>query len=67
VQAMLIRPPKFDAMKKISAAGAAARRPQTMWSNAWGYGGTRKCFRSGIRDADDQPPGLDGLRAEIHG
>jgi dipeptidyl aminopeptidase/acylaminoacyl peptidase len=37
VQAMLIRPPKFDAMKKYPLLVLLHGGPQTMWSNAWGY------------------------------
>ena len=37
VQAMLIRPPKFDASKKYPLLVLLHGGPQTMWSNAWGY------------------------------
>jgi dipeptidyl aminopeptidase/acylaminoacyl peptidase len=37
VQAMLIRPPKFDATKKYPLLILLHGGPQTMWSNAWGY------------------------------
>ena len=37
IQAMLIRPPKFDAMKKYPLLVVLHGGPQTMWSNAWGY------------------------------
>ncbi|PYT49172.1 MAG: hypothetical protein DMG43_16215 [Acidobacteria bacterium] len=37
VEAMLIRPPKFDAMKKYPLLVLLHGGPQTMWSNAWGY------------------------------
>ncbi len=37
VQAMLIRPPKFDAAKKYPMLVLLHGGPQTMWSNAWGY------------------------------
>jgi len=37
VQAMLIRPPKFDASKKYPLLILLHGGPQTMWSNAWGY------------------------------
>ena len=37
VQAMLIRPPKFDAMKKYPLLVLLHGGPQTMWSNSWGY------------------------------
>jgi dipeptidyl aminopeptidase/acylaminoacyl peptidase len=37
VQAMMIRPPKFDAAKKYPLLVLLHGGPQTMWSNAWGY------------------------------
>ena len=37
VQAMLIRPPKFDASKKYPLLVLLHGGPQTMWTNAWGY------------------------------
>ncbi len=37
VQAMLIRPPQFDAAKKYPLLVLLHGGPQTMWSNAWGY------------------------------
>ena len=37
VQAMLIRPPNFDAKKKYPLLVLLHGGPQTMWSNAWGY------------------------------
>jgi len=37
VQAMLIRPPKFDATKKYPLLVLLHGGPQTMWTNAWGY------------------------------
>ncbi|PYT63490.1 MAG: S9 family peptidase [Acidobacteria bacterium] len=37
VQAMLIRPPKFDATRKYPLLVLLHGGPQTMWSNAWGY------------------------------
>ncbi len=37
VQAMLIRPPDFDASKKYPLLVLLHGGPQTMWSNAWGY------------------------------
>jgi len=37
VQAMLIRPPKFDATKKYPLLVVLHGGPQTMFSNAWGY------------------------------
>jgi dipeptidyl aminopeptidase/acylaminoacyl peptidase len=37
VQAMLIRPPQFDATKKYPLLVLLHGGPQTMWSNAWGY------------------------------
>jgi dipeptidyl aminopeptidase/acylaminoacyl peptidase len=37
VQAMLVRPPKFDAKKKYPMVVILHGGPQTMWENAWGY------------------------------
>jgi dipeptidyl aminopeptidase/acylaminoacyl peptidase len=37
VQAMLIRPPRFDATTKYPLLVLLHGGPQTMWSNAWGY------------------------------
>jgi dipeptidyl aminopeptidase/acylaminoacyl peptidase len=37
VQAMLIRPPQFDAKKKYPLLVLLHGGPQTMWSNAWSY------------------------------
>jgi len=37
VQAMLVRPPNFDAAKKYPLLVLLHGGPQTMWSNAWGY------------------------------
>src|SRR5579864_5360536 len=37
VEAMLIRPPKFDAAKKYPLLVLLHGGPQTMWSNAWSY------------------------------
>ena len=37
VQAMLIRPPHFDATRKYPMLVLLHGGPQTMWSDAWGY------------------------------
>ncbi len=37
VQAMLIRPPQFDAKKKYPMLVLLHGGPQTMWGNSWGY------------------------------
>jgi dipeptidyl aminopeptidase/acylaminoacyl peptidase len=37
VQAMLLRPPKFDASKKYPLLVLLHGGPQTMWGNSWGY------------------------------
>ena len=37
IQAMMIRPPDFDASKKYPLLVLLHGGPQTMWSNAWGY------------------------------
>ncbi len=47
VQAMLIRPPKFDATKKYPLLVLLHGGPQTMWSNAWGYRWNAQVFSGG--------------------
>src|SRR5258708_28881423 len=47
VQAMLMRPPKFDAMKKYPLLVLLHGGPQTMWSNAWGYRWNAQVFSAG--------------------
>jgi dipeptidyl aminopeptidase/acylaminoacyl peptidase len=37
VQAMVLRPPKFDATKKYPLLVLLHGGPQTMWGNSWGY------------------------------
>ncbi len=37
VQAIMIRPPKFDATKKYPLLVLLHGGPQTMWTNSWGY------------------------------
>src|SRR6266404_3707085 len=37
VQAMMIRPPHFDAAKKYPLLVLLHGGPQTMWANSWGY------------------------------
>jgi len=37
VQAMLIRPPNFDAKRKYPVLVLLHGGPQTMWGNSWGY------------------------------
>ena len=37
VQAMVIRPPQFDAKKKYPLLVLLHGGPQTMWGNSWGY------------------------------
>jgi dipeptidyl aminopeptidase/acylaminoacyl peptidase len=37
VQAMLVRPPNFDASKKYPMLNLLHGGPQTMWSDDWGY------------------------------
>jgi dipeptidyl aminopeptidase/acylaminoacyl peptidase len=37
VQAMILRPPQFDAKKKYPLLVLLHGGPQTMWSNSWGY------------------------------
>ena len=45
-QAMLIRPPKFDAGKKYPLLVLLHGGPQTMWSNAWSYRWNAEVFSS---------------------
>ena len=47
VEAMLIRPPNFDAKKKYPLLVLLHGGPQTMWSNAWGYRWNAQVF-SGV-------------------
>ena len=44
IEAMLIRPPKFDANKKYPLLVLLHGGPQTMWSNAWGYRWNEEVF-----------------------
>jgi dipeptidyl aminopeptidase/acylaminoacyl peptidase len=37
IQAMLLRPPNFDAAKKYPLLVLLHGGPETMWTNAWGY------------------------------
>jgi dipeptidyl aminopeptidase/acylaminoacyl peptidase len=46
VQAMLIRPPDFDAAKKYPLLVLLHGGPETMWSNAWGYRWNAQVFSS---------------------
>jgi len=46
VQAMLIRPSKFDAAKKYPLLVLLHGGPQTMWSNAWSYRWNAEVFSS---------------------
>ena len=47
VQAMMIRPPHFDAAKKYPLLVLLHGGPQTMWSNAWGYRWNAQVFSAG--------------------
>jgi dipeptidyl aminopeptidase/acylaminoacyl peptidase len=47
VQAMMIRPPHFDAAKKCPLLVLLHGGPQTMWSNAWGYRWNAQVFSGG--------------------
>jgi dipeptidyl aminopeptidase/acylaminoacyl peptidase len=47
VQAMMIRPPHFDATKKYSLLVLLHGGPQTMWSNAWSYRWNAQVFSGG--------------------
>jgi len=44
IEAMLIRPPNFDANKKYPLLVLLHGGPQTMWSNAWGYRWNEEVF-----------------------
>jgi dipeptidyl aminopeptidase/acylaminoacyl peptidase len=44
VEAMLIRPPNFNANKKYPLLVLLHGGPQTMWSNAWGYRWNEEVF-----------------------
>ena len=44
VEAMLIRPPKFDPAKKYPLLVLLHGGPQTMWSNSWGYRWNEEVF-----------------------
>jgi len=44
VQAMLIKPPKFDASKKYPLLVLLHGGPQTMWGNSWGYRWNEQVF-----------------------
>ena len=44
VQAMLIRPPQFDATKKYPMLVLLHGGPQTMWTNSWGYRWNEELF-----------------------
>ena len=58
VQAMLIRPPNFDATKKYPLLVLLHGGPQTMWSNAWGYRWNAQVFSA---------PGYVTLMINRHG
>src|SRR5246500_4421009 len=47
VQAMMIRPPHFDATKKYPLLVLLHGGPQTMWSNSWGYRWNAQVFSGG--------------------
>jgi dipeptidyl aminopeptidase/acylaminoacyl peptidase len=47
VQAMLIRPPNFDASKKYPMLNLLHGGPQTMWSDDWGYRWNSEVFAGG--------------------
>ncbi|MBZ5527611.1 MAG: S9 family peptidase [Acidobacteriia bacterium] len=44
VQAMMIRPPNFDAAKKYPVLVLLHGGPQTMWTNSWGYRWNEQVF-----------------------
>jgi dipeptidyl aminopeptidase/acylaminoacyl peptidase len=47
VQAMMIRPPHFDAAKKYPLLVLLHGGPQTMWQNSWGYRWNAQVFSAG--------------------
>ena len=46
IQAMLVRPPDFDATKKYPVLVLLHGGPETMWSNAWSYRWNPQVFSS---------------------
>jgi dipeptidyl aminopeptidase/acylaminoacyl peptidase len=44
IQALLIRPPQFDAAKKYPLLVLLHGGPQTMWTNSWGYRWNEQMF-----------------------
>lgn len=44
IQAMMIRPPNFDANKKYPLLVLPHGGPETMWSNSWGYRWNEEVF-----------------------
>jgi dipeptidyl aminopeptidase/acylaminoacyl peptidase len=46
IQAMLVRPPDFDAAKKYPVLVLLHGGPETMWSNAWSYRWNPEVFSS---------------------
>jgi dipeptidyl aminopeptidase/acylaminoacyl peptidase len=46
IQAMLVRPPNFDAAKKYPLLVLLHGGPETMWSNAWSYRWNPEVFSS---------------------
>ena len=47
VQAMMIRPPHFEAAKKYPLLVLLHGGPQTMWQNSWGYRWNAQVFSAG--------------------
>lgn len=58
VQAMMIRPPHFDAAKKYPLLVLLHGGPQTMWSDSWGYRWNEQVFAA---------PGYVTLMINRHG
>ena len=68
IEAMLIRPPKFDAAKKYPLLVLLHGGPETMWSNAWGYRWNAQVFSAaGYVTLMINRHGSTGLWAEIYG
>jgi dipeptidyl aminopeptidase/acylaminoacyl peptidase len=58
IEAMLIRPPNFDAHKKYPLLALLHGGPQTMWTDSWGYRWNEEVFVA---------PGYVGLMIERRG
>ena len=67
MQAMLLKPPQFQAGKKYPVLVLLHGGPETMWSDAWGYRWNAQVFSSpGYVTLMINRRGSTGLRPEIH-